>query len=116
MTIRETKGNNEDKTYSLKCKFVINATGQLNEPLMPDFMKDYQKNSSANTTNKGHDFQWCHTARWLPSMEELKGKTVAVVGNGSSGVQTVQAITPVVKHLYLFARTPKWLIPKLISN
>lgn len=42
-----------------------------------------------------HDFQGTliHTASW-PKDFDYKGKTVAVIGNGASGIQLLPAIQP----------------------
>lgn len=40
---------------------------------------------------------------------DLKNKSVAVIGNGSSGIQIVAAIQPEVKSLVTFIRSPTWI-------
>ena len=52
-----------------------------------------------------------HTARWDKSFD-LKDKNVAVIGSGASAIQVVPAIAPLVKSLFLFQRTPSWILPK----
>lgn len=52
-----------------------------------------------------------HSARWDHSYD-LTGKTVAVIGTGASAIQFVPQIQPLVKKLYLFQRTPPWIVPK----
>jgi cation diffusion facilitator CzcD-associated flavoprotein CzcO len=49
-----------------------------------------------------------HTARWDDSYD-LSGKTVAVIGGGSSAVQTIPSIQPRVKKLIPFLRSPVWI-------
>ncbi|KAK0117256.1 hypothetical protein ONS96_013089 [Cadophora gregata f. sp. sojae] len=51
-----------------------------------------------------------HTANW-PSDFEFEGKTVAVLGNGASGVQIVPAIQPHVKKLVHCIRSKTWIAP-----
>nr|KMM67448.1 monooxygenase [Coccidioides posadasii RMSCC 3488] len=51
-----------------------------------------------------------HTARYEEGFD-LKGKSVAVIGSGSSGVQTVAAIYNDVSKLYTWVRTPTWITP-----
>ena len=41
---------------------------------------------------------------------DAKGKTVAVIGTGASAIQIVPTIAPDVKQLYLFQRTPPWIL------
>lgn len=52
-----------------------------------------------------------HTARWQHE-HDLTGRRVAVVGTGSSVVQTSVALAPRVAHLTLFQRTAGWIVPK----
>ncbi|KAI0154842.1 hypothetical protein GGR57DRAFT_502038 [Xylariaceae sp. FL1272] len=54
-----------------------------------------------------------HTANW-PKDFDYTNKTVAVIGNGSSGIQLVPAIHPAVKKLVHFVRTPTWILPPRI--
>lgn len=53
-----------------------------------------------------------HSARWDHGVD-LRGKRVAVVGTGASAIQFVPAIQPLVERLYLFQRTPPWVLPRL---
>lgn len=57
-----------------------------------------------------HDFKGklFHTARY-DTTYDLKGKRVAVIGSGSSGVQTVASIYKDVDKLYHWIRTPTWI-------
>lgn len=47
---------------------------------------------------------------------DLKGKRVAVAGLGSSGVQIIANVQPLVDHLYTWVRTPTWLTPGFASK
>lgn len=51
-----------------------------------------------------------HTANY-PENLTLEKKRVAVVGNGSSGIQIVAEIQPYVDHLYTWIRSPTWMTP-----
>lgn len=67
-----------------------------------------------------------HTANWDDNVE-LEGKSIAVIGNGSSAIQVVSArkhfaktdkrviicrlVTPIVKHLDNYARSNTWIVP-----
>ena len=80
--------------------FVIAATGCLSKPLVPSFdgLDDF-----------AGDVLW--TWDWPADGADLEGKRVAVVGTGSSGVQTITAIAPVVGALTVFQRTPPYAVP-----
>lgn len=47
---------------------------------------------------------------------DLKGKVVAVIGNGSTGIQIVPAIQPYVKKLIHLIRSPTWVTPGAASR
>ena len=55
---------------------------------------------------KFHSSTWDHRV-------ELEGKNVAVVGTGASAIQFVPQIAPRAGKLYLFQRTPPWIVPRM---
>jgi cyclohexanone monooxygenase len=79
---------------------VISATGLLSVPRYPDW--------PGLGSFAGPCF---HTARWEAG-HDLAGKTVAIVGTGSTAVQIVPAIAPQVRQLYVYQREPGWIEPK----
>jgi cation diffusion facilitator CzcD-associated flavoprotein CzcO len=78
----------------------VAATGFLNIPKLPSW--------PGLDTFRGPKF---HTARW-EHQHDLSGKTVAVVGTGSTATQVVPELAKTVKKLYLFQREPGWIVPK----
>jgi len=52
-----------------------------------------------------------HTTEWSDDLE-IEGKRVAVVGNGSTGVQIVSSIAEQAAHLFVCQRTPQWIMPR----
>src|SRR4029079_16046537 len=52
-----------------------------------------------------------HTAHWPHEPVDFTGKRVAVIGTGSSGIQSVPAIAKQAAHLYVFQRTPNYSLP-----
>jgi cation diffusion facilitator CzcD-associated flavoprotein CzcO len=52
-----------------------------------------------------------HSATWKPEVD-LSGKTVAVVGTGASAIQFIPRIAPHVGKLFVFQRTPPWIVPR----
>jgi len=85
---------------SLTATYVIAATGCLSQPSKPQFegLPDF-----------AGDVYW--TSAWPHDGVDLSGKRVGVVGTGSSGLQTITAIAPVVGELTVFQRTPSYAIP-----
>ena len=49
-----------------------------------------------------------HTAR-MSGDEDFTGRTVAVVGNGSTGVQLLSAVAESAAQVYVHVRTPQWI-------
>jgi 4-hydroxyacetophenone monooxygenase len=51
-----------------------------------------------------------HTTAW-PGFEPVDGKRIAIVGNGSTGVQLMPALAGRAAHVSVFQRTPQWISP-----
>ncbi|HJQ30883.1 MAG TPA: NAD(P)/FAD-dependent oxidoreductase [Pyrinomonadaceae bacterium] len=85
-------------TYT--ARVLVLASGALSEPALPAL--------PGIDTFEGAAF---HSARWNHEYD-LKGKRVAVVGTGASAVQFVPEIQPLVSKLYVFQRTPPWIMPR----
>ena len=84
----------------LTARYVINASGVLTVPKLPDI--DGVDSFGGLTM---------HTARW-DHAQDLTGKRVAIIGTGASAVQIIAEIAPIVKQLSVFQRTPIWCFPK----
>ncbi|WP_123026318.1 flavin-containing monooxygenase [Mycolicibacterium stellerae] len=82
----------------LEADFVIAATGVLHHPFTPDI--------AGLDSFKG---DLVHTARWDDDIE-TGGRRIAVIGNGSTGVQIVSALQRDAAHITHFVRTPQWVI------
>lgn len=52
-----------------------------------------------------------HTGLWPKGDVDLKGKKVAVIGTGATGIQVIQTIAPDVGSMKVFVRTPQYIIP-----
>jgi 4-hydroxyacetophenone monooxygenase len=79
---------------------IVSASGLFSTPRYPSF--------------EGQDSfvgQIVHTARWTPDIE-LAGKRIAMVGNGSTGVQALGAIAGEAAQVHVFQRTPQWIMPR----
>jgi cation diffusion facilitator CzcD-associated flavoprotein CzcO len=84
----------------LRARLFITGIGILSDPQYP--------NVPGREDFKG---AWAHTARYPAEGIDMKGKRVAVVGTGSSGVQIITAIGPEVGSLTVFQRTANWCTP-----
>ena len=78
---------------------VIAATGVLHHPNIPAIpgLKDFG----------GDSF---HSARWDDSVA-LDDRRIGVIGNGSTGVQIVSALSTRASTLVHFQRSPQWIMP-----
>ena len=85
---------------NVSCRYYIMATGCLSSPKPPeiDGVKDF----------KGEIY---FTGRWPHQGVDLKGKRVAVIGTGSSGIQSIPLIAEQAAQLTVFQRTPNFALP-----
>lgn len=83
------------------CHIMVHATGYLNMPSWPALpgLEDYEGIK-------------LHSARYDTSVS-LKDKNVLLIGAGSSAVQILPAIQPIVKSLKIFIRSPTWVLPDI---
>jgi cation diffusion facilitator CzcD-associated flavoprotein CzcO len=84
----------------IQARVLVSGVGALHVPRYPEIPGREQF--------AGPSF---HSATWKPEVD-LTGKTAAVIGTGASAIQFVPQIVPRVGKLYLFQRTPPWIIPR----
>jgi len=89
-----------DSGATVSCRYYIMATGCLSAPKPPeiDGVKDF----------RGEVY---FTGRWPHQGVELAGKRVAVIGTGSSGIQSIPLIAEQAAQLTVFQRTPNFALP-----
>jgi cation diffusion facilitator CzcD-associated flavoprotein CzcO len=98
---RETRWTVEtDQGERFVAQFCIFATGCLSAALKPRF-----------DGVDSFEGDWYMTQQWPHDPVDLKGKRVAVIGTGSSGVQTIPVIAQDAAHVYVFQRTPNFSVP-----
>lgn len=93
----EAEGQHAGTAYS---QFVILCTGFASKPYIPPY-RDID-------LFRG---ELLHTSLWPQHGVDLKGKRVAVIGTGASGVQLIQNAGKEAAHLTVFQRTPNTAIP-----
>lgn len=52
-----------------------------------------------------------HPTQWTSELD-VRGKRVAVIGNGSTGVQLLAPVAEQAAHTSVFQRTPQWISPR----
>jgi cyclohexanone monooxygenase len=86
-------------TGAFVCRYLITSLGLLSKPNYPDI---------PGISNFGGKL--VHTANWDENLQ-LEDKKVGIIGNGSTGVQVMTAIAPVVANLKSFQRHPQYSVP-----
>lgn len=109
------QSTDSSKEWEEECNVLLNGTGFLK--LEKGLFTSNSKAADVNNSNwkwptipgletfKGPLF---HTASYQDGYD-LKGKRVAVIGSGSSGVQVVASIYSDVAQLYTWVRSPTWI-------
>jgi cyclohexanone monooxygenase len=93
-TIRTDRGD------EVSARFCIMATGCLSTPQRPPFAG---LDSFAG--------KWYQTSNWPHEGVDFSGQRVAVIGTGSSAIQSIPLIAREAAHLFVFQRTPNFSIP-----
>jgi 4-hydroxyacetophenone monooxygenase len=89
-----------DGELQTEANAIISCAGLFATPLVVNF--------PGRDSFKG---QIIHTTAY-PDDQSLKGKRVAVIGNGSTGVQLLSAVAAEADHVTVFQRTPQWISPR----
>jgi cyclohexanone monooxygenase len=93
-----------DRGDRIAARYLVTANGPLSRPKLPGIL--------GIATFKGHIF---HSSRWDYAytgggpdggLTGLKGKTVAIVGTGATGIQCIPYLAEHADHLYVVQRTP----------
>lgn len=88
----------DGKTRNITSDVYVSCVGMLSNPNVP--------NVEGRETFKGTQM---HTSRFKPATE-LKGKRIALVGTGASGMQIGPELAKVAKELTIFQSTPQWFL------
>ena len=83
-----------------RSRFLVMATGCLSSANIPDF--------PGRDSFEGATY---HTGRWPHEGVDFRGKRVAVIGTGSSAIQSIPIIAEQAALLYVFQRTASYSVP-----
>jgi cyclohexanone monooxygenase len=89
-----------DRGDRVSARFCIMATGCLSDAQVPDI--------AGRETFAG---RWYHTGRWPHEGVDFGGQRVAVIGTGSSAIQSIPIIATQAAQLFVFQRTPNYSVP-----
>ena len=89
-----------DTGEHIRARYCVMATGVLSSPNLPEIEG---RNSFAGDTY--------HTGRWPHGGVDFTGRRVAVIGTGSSAIQSIPLIAQQAEQLTVFQRTPNFAIP-----
>ena len=84
----------------LSAKCVVSALGAMNRAAIPALPGIERFTGAA-----------FHSSRWNHDVD-LRGKRVAVIGNGASAIQFIPRIAPIVAQLDVYQRTAQWIVPR----
>ncbi len=89
-----------DRGDAVRAPYLVMATGCLSSSRVPDI--------AGLETFRGETY---HTGQWPHEPVDLAGKRIAVVGTGSSGIQSIPVLADLASQLTVFQRTPNYSIP-----
>ena len=81
-------------------QFFIMATGCISTPQTPKI--------KGLSVYQGKTY---HTGAWPHEKVDFTGQRIAVIGTGSSGIQSIPVLAKEADHVIVFQRTPHWSVP-----
>lgn len=96
LTLRRADGTREEREVQV----VVTASGLFSTPKLPDIPGIDEFGGTI-----------LHPTQWTRE-HDVRGKRVAVVGNGSTGVQLLAPVAEQARHVSVFQRTPQWISPR----
>ncbi|MEK1904750.1 MAG: NAD(P)/FAD-dependent oxidoreductase, partial [Pseudomonas sp.] len=92
--VRTNQGN------AISARYFIMASGCLSSARLPHI--------EGLETFAGECY---HTVDWPQAGVDFRGKRVGIIGTGSTGVQLIPVTAQQAEHLYVFQRTPAYVVP-----
>jgi cyclohexanone monooxygenase len=90
-------------------RFLVLATGPLSSPNLPAFEGEAEGGIEGGIERFAG--QVLHSAAWPEQPLDLRGRDVAVIGTGSSGVQLIPILAEQARSLTVFQRTAAYVVP-----
>ncbi|MFJ8752343.1 flavin-containing monooxygenase [Streptomyces sp. NPDC102441] len=89
-----------DSGEEIVSRYLVLATGALSESRVP-----------AIKGLEGFEGRWFHTGRWPHEPIAFEGRRVALIGTGSTGVQTLPVVAQEAAEVIVIQRMPKFVLP-----
>ena len=89
-----------NRGVTLRAQYFIMGIGCLSAPIKPDF--------EGEDSFTGEIYQ---TSLWPKDKVNFTGKRVGIIGVGSSAIQAGPLIAEEAKHVYIYQRTPNYIVP-----
>jgi len=89
-----------DRGDIVRSHYLVSAVGSLSLPKAPEI-----------TGLDKFAGRWVQTGAWPREPVDVAGKRVAVIGTGSSGIQSIPILAEQAAHLTVFQRTPNYSVP-----
>ncbi len=89
-----------DRGDEVQCRYLLSAVGCLSLPKAPEIegLEDFAG-------------RWVQTGAWPHEPVDIAGKRVAVIGTGSSGIQSIPVLAEQAAQLTVFQRTATYSVP-----
>jgi 4-hydroxyacetophenone monooxygenase len=94
------KADGPDGVETYEANILVNALGAFTNPNYP-----------AIEGIESFEGDRVHPSRW-PADFDYTGKRIAIIGNGSTGVQMLAPIAEAAEQVFVFQRTPQWISPR----
>ena len=89
-----------DRGDEVRCRYLLTAVGCLSLPKAPEI-----------AGLELFEGRWVQTGAWPHDPVEVTGKSIAVIGTGSSGIQSIPILAEQAAQLTVFQRTPNFSVP-----
>ena len=100
----ESKDGEQGETFIEECDIFINASGAYNNWRWP-----------TTPNRESYKGTMMHSASW-PKADHVTGRTVTLIGNGSSGIQILPSILDQADKIYVLLRSKTWVTPALANR